>query len=726
MLSSSESDPFTTAPPSALGVGPSASAAATVIHGFPKERHSFRNVDRVRQRFKTSKGFHHHHHHHQQDEDENMNNGAGGIKRKFKGKSTSTMMNASLRSSGGSGSVTESAHISASTVPSRIQMWEDEEDEEERRRKKKKQDDDSELVNTETLSRYALKTAQQMESASVGRTMIPSSPTTTGRRDLSKPRGEKLHRRRTFAGYTHTMTEAQQKNLPHIDLVSKLPRSSSASPALIRAPVPAPAPGVAFQKRKSVTVSSSKDNISKTLVLHRLSRKRRGVEESSSFGHSPSRRSSLLHSISQTLPNKTLGGGPITTTANDAPGISITELSARSLELLIENGLILVFKKLEVNHGFSNDTVKRAWFRCNGDIEATDHLLLTMRKAAEKAEASFLGDEYLVAEEESESEDEEEEKKRNVKRPRWSEPHISSYSSPITVRSIESIDSRYAPHLSSDREFTIYPMEKEEEEEYTPPVGTKAEMFRRLTDQGRHEDARKILIIKSSSSRKSISSNPTPVRKGVVEKAVNESLSGGRISLKKHETTTPSSSSRKIVSGKVVEDTTTTRETRPIQNDPSSSSFSSPTKKAYGKVADRPTTVTASPPLSPTETTPTIGRLIGSSTKSPNPSITREPIIQHTPIHQHDDDDDQISSRGKQTTTPLSANTNNKNIQTENPASSTMKSNSSRNNDTNWTLSDEEMLANSLLGKSQLEKLSVKYGEQNVLKRFLKVVKARG
>jgi TRF2-interacting telomeric protein/Rap1 - C terminal domain len=59
--------------------------------------------------------------------------------------------------------------------------------------------------------------------------------------------------------------------------------------------------------------------------------------------------------------------------------------SPSTRNLVIQAGLASIFKRMEENHGFSTDVVRRAWLQQNMDLDATDRMLLRMRIAAEKA-----------------------------------------------------------------------------------------------------------------------------------------------------------------------------------------------------------------------------------------------------------------------------------------------------------------------------------------------------
>lgn len=769
MLSSSEADPFTTVPPE-----PSHSQAQSLVHGFPKHRLSFRNVDRVRQRIgsKGSKGAD------KKTTGDMSASATDNLERKMGRTSVDAPQKVTT-----SGSMSWTIPISMSSKRGKTTQADgdvDEDEDEDVFGKRSTTAKDKKVNNgggggSETpppplkvltaSSAFALKTARQMETSSVGQT-IPSSPTGIRPSNVAAHRraDEKLRRRRTFAGTTQ-----HQGDLPHIDLVSKLVKSTSASPAVARLPLrrhdaPDPTPYV-----------------SKSLVLHETSRRKR--RRHTRDVDCPSALNSMMIPAHHHFhPQGQLGG--------QSSGILLNQLSARSIELLIENGLAVVFKKMELNHGFANDTVKRAWLRCNGDIEATDRLLLTMRKAAEEAEASFLMDNYddsvdvdddrYASEREEEEEEEEEldeEAGRLAKRPRRNEPRDAALLQ-SRVSPSSSLDSRYVPQLSSSRRRDrLYPMEIED---YTPPVGTKAEVYRRLSEQGRSEEAQRVLIARVSPRKSAASIMPPPQKNNTASKGKEsarlpvmvsldkaKSMSGRKeLGLAARKTTSPkemeiarsytgsldkagSESGRKMLGRDadvaVATTTPTTRNTldgcvpkrvKQLVSTPRSTHQATVTR--YHDLPPSSAPSSRRPEIAVPESEKDAGKKRVEGVIVTSPSDTASSIIKppatspesrSSSVRNEHEEKDLAPTPTPATinaTTPLRRDDSH----VQRPSGEERREHEKKGSSTGaspshleWTLSDEELLRqpDSL---SQVEKLSAKYGERDVLRRFLEIVKS--
>lgn len=164
------------------------------------------------------------------------------------------------------------------------------------------------------------------------------------------PRNKAPHdkaRRQTFAGFK------SRSSIPNIDLVEKLhKRTSSRSSALLR-------------NRRASLGTINLGSVDSTAPTFLTSPDRRIVP------YRPSRASAIPTRVD-------------TEYQHTAPGL-LDKWSPSTRNLVVQAGLASIFKRMEENHGFSADVVRRAWLQQNMDLDATDRMLLRMRIAAENA-----------------------------------------------------------------------------------------------------------------------------------------------------------------------------------------------------------------------------------------------------------------------------------------------------------------------------------------------------
>jgi len=133
------------------------------------------------------------------------------------------------------------------------------------------------------------------------------------------------------------------------------------------------------------------------------------------------------------------------TPPSDRPNIPIDLLSPATTRIILQKGVEAALKELEANHGFSTVVVERVWTAQGMDLQKADETLLRMRLAAERAaEDSLDGMEEDVID--------------NTQ--------------------------KFLPTPPPQRQPDF-----EDQNKYTPPVRTKAFVYRRLSEHKRFKEA---------------------------------------------------------------------------------------------------------------------------------------------------------------------------------------------------------------------------------------------
>ncbi|KAF8589749.1 hypothetical protein K439DRAFT_1612547 [Ramaria rubella] len=279
----------------------------------------------------------------------------------------------------------------------------------------------------------------------------PSSVSAASRVRIGSPLHHRVSRdptrRRTFHGLR------SYSSLPSIDLAEKLTkRSSTRSPALSWTRAPS----------NEIQTSAPIEHISRPLLTAPERR----------LAHRRPPRASVI---------------PITTdsaTQHIVP-ISYDELSSSTLNLIVKTGLTAIFKRMEENHGFSADVVRRAWFQQKMDLNATDKLLLRMRIAAENASRSDT-DEY---------------------------EHYDLPASKPTER-VQNETGTLDVEVALAKQSAV----SHDTNDYTPPARSRAGHYRRLSEEGRLAEARQheISLTGGGSKRRPTVKNQTSSNKPTV------------------------------------------------------------------------------------------------------------------------------------------------------------------------------------------------------------------